>query len=685
MTDSATKNSRFLKLPSKIHFLGIGGAGMNPLAGICLKNGVKVTGSDSTPNKNQDELRALGADIWTPHSLEELKKRDLPEVCAYSTAILPSNPEFAYLKENGVEFWHRSDLLQQIANQFEKQIVISGTHGKTTTTAMLIWILEKAGLKPCWVLGGVLKGLGSYGWNNDQREVFVFEGDESDQSFLKSNPYIGLVTSLEPDHLENYNNSFEVQIEKFKEFAKKCDNFICSKSCQKGNLLKFAKIIYGSTLGLPDLRAKQSYWYLSQENNNSINVYNLHQDPPDAPLDNIHNHIHLNNISGEHNYLNALGAFAVIDLLLGSSSVNANILKLRQKALSETNSKDFVDYATVSDVQAKLLQKVLLEATGETVDFRNYKRCITCDEIRKIENKHGLGHEKFEDQEEICANDYLKINEIIQNPDSVVYVGRSLKHKLQLFKSSKEINGHIYFIEEVREGREKLALLSMYKKKNPRLKKSEVTSTKLDTPEGSLANVQNDSSQDFNNNYTPISGGETSKPFIARAVEWLEDFPGIYRRFEIVGKTEDNITVIDDYAHHPTEVKAAIAAGKRYLNDQKPGGKLIVAFQPHLPTRLRDLWKEFTECFEEADLLFLNDLYIARGKPIAGIDSLHLAKEIKHPNLIHVEGSPKNLVNPIIDEAKTGDLILLLGAGDITYIRETLFEQLRQCVHEGAL
>jgi UDP-N-acetylmuramate-alanine ligase len=669
--------SNTIKLPSKIHFIGVGGAGMSPLAGICLKNKIKVTGSDNSFGKVVQQLQDEGADIWTPHSLAELKKRDLPEVCVYSTAILPSNEEFAYLQEKGVAFWHRSDLLQKIAEQFEKQIVISGTHGKTTTTAMLIWILEKAGLKPCWVLGGVLKGLGSYGWNNDQREIFVFEGDESDQSFLKSNPYIGLVTSLEPDHLENYQNSFEVQIEKFQEFAKKSKHFICSESCKEGNLLKVAKAVYGSNLELHNLLSQQNYWYLNPENNNSISVHELGENLVDN-----RGQIHLENISGEHNHLNALGAITAVDFLIGNNAVNEQILKLRQKALSEIDSKDFFDYAIVNDEQANLLQNILFKATGEKLDFRNYKRCITCDEIRKIENKHGLGHEKFEDQEAISDDDYLQINEVIQNPDSVVYAGRSKSYQLNLFRYSKQLNGSIYIIEEVRSGREKLNLLSFYKKKNPRVS-SEATFVMPDAlPESDSpqANVQNDNNQDFNNNYTPTKYSEISKQVIQRAIGWIEDFPGIYRRFEIIGKTENNITVIDDYAHHPTEVNAAIKAGRSYLYNQKLGGKLIVAFQPHLPTRLRDLWKEFTECFEEADLLFLNDLYIARGEPIAGIDSEHLAAEIKHAGLTYVPGPPEKLINPLINKANPNDLILLLGAGDITRIRETLLENLRQKV-----
>ena len=443
---------------------------MNPLAGICLKNGVKVTGSDKAFGENQAQLQALGADIWTPHSLEELNKRELPDCCVYSTAIPENNPEYAYLKDKGVKFWHRSDLLHEIACQFEQQIVISGTHGKTTTTAMLIWMLESMGLKPCWVLGGVLKGLGSYAWNDAQNRVFVFEGDESDQSFLKSEPHIGLVTSLEPDHLENYHNSFSEQINKFQEFARKSKTFICNLDC--ANSVKHLKAMANISYSLQP--SSGADWHLTDD----LNYFcSSHKPAKLGP-------IQLRNAFGQHNVLNALGALAIF---------------------------------------AQIFPEIRLE----------------------------------------------------------------------------------------------------------------------------------------------------------EVIERLNHFPGIYRRFELIGSTCSEICVIDDYAHHPTEVKAAIKAGRRLLNDSKQEGRLIVAFQPHLPTRLRDLWTEFTQCFEEADMLFLNDLYVARGQPLEGINSQRLAKEIKHNDITYVSGPPINLVDSLSKTAKPGDLILLLGAGDITSIRETLLEHLR--------
>ncbi|MDJ0625578.1 MAG: UDP-N-acetylmuramate--L-alanine ligase [Candidatus Caenarcaniphilales bacterium] len=480
-----------LKLPSSIHFIGVGGAGMNPLAGICLKNGVKVTGSDNSHNKNQEELRSLGGDIWIGHSELELKNRELPEACVFSTAINPSNEEYVYLKNKGVKLWHRSDLLQEIAKQFEKQIVISGTHGKTSTTALVIWILQKAGLNPCWVLGGVLNGLGSYGWNDYQREIFVFEGDESDQSFLKSTPFIGLITSIEADHLENYDNSFAVQISKFIEFIEKSEKTVFAYPSAE-ELLNYSDPLLDHPWLSKALRKKQSISYGLRSEQISLDFSVTFKDENSLIFisDSEENAIKIppiNNAPGKHNCLNAIAAIA-------------------------------------------------------------------------------------------CAK--------------------------QLGIEAKD------------------------------------------------------------------------------AVKLLNDFPGIYRRFEFVGETKNGISIVDDYAHHPSEVKAAISAGKEYLNQKQLGlnekkGKLIVLFQPHLPTRLRDQWSGFLSCFDEADTVFLNDLYIARGEPIPGIDSANLAKQINHKDLTYVGGSPENLINPVSAIAENNDLILILGAGNITYIRETLLTNLR--------
>ena len=114
----------------------------------------------------------------------------------------------------------------------------------------------------------------------------------------------------------------------------------------------------------------------------------------------------------------------------------------------------------------------------------------------------------------------------------------------------------------------------------------------------------------------------------------LEDFHGTNRRFEYKGK-KNGITVIDDYAHHPTEIKATLAAAKNF-----PHKKLVIAFQPHTYTRTKSLFKEFSEVFDEVDELILADIYAAREKDTGMVSSQMLCDAIKNLSLIHI--SPKN-------------------------------------------
>jgi UDP-N-acetylmuramate--alanine ligase len=154
----------------------------------------------------------------------------------------------------------------------------------------------------------------------------------------------------------------------------------------------------------------------------------------------------------------------------------------------------------------------------------------------------------------------------------------------------------------------------------------------------------------------------------------LSTFPGVDRRFQLIGEV-NGVTVVDDYAHHPTEVTATLKAAQEYLrvraekaglNGSGEKGRVVCLFQPHQPARLRDLWTEFTESFEQADLVLLADVYIARGGKIEGIDSAHFVKAIKHDNVHYLAGPTAELPAQVLSYLKAGDLLLTVGAGDVT-------------------
>ena len=202
----------------KIHFIGIGGIGMSALARYFNLHGSLISGSDREDSSQITKLKSEGLNnIWITHSKKLIESTN-PEVVVFSTAITNDNEELVWATSNKKLVLHRAELLE-IACHSKKLISVSGTHGKTTTTALIYEVFEKVGLNPSCILGGeiisknsnVIFGTGNY---------FIIEADESDKSFLKGNPEITVITNIGIDHLENYNNRFEEIKQAFISFAK---------------------------------------------------------------------------------------------------------------------------------------------------------------------------------------------------------------------------------------------------------------------------------------------------------------------------------------------------------------------------------------------------------------------------------------------------------------------------------
>ncbi len=160
-----------------------------------------------------------------------------------------------------------------------------------------------------------------------------------------------------------------------------------------------------------------------------------------------------------------------------------------------------------------------------------------------------------------------------------------------------------------------------------------------------------------------------SLPHIRQA---LEGFKGVERRFQILGE-KGGIMVVDDYGHHPTEIKATLAAAKNGW-----GRRLVVLFQPHRFTRTRDLLGEFPPAFRQADQLFLTDIYPAGEAPIPGVTGERLAEAIRNAGAPAMTYVPRKeqLVETVLPQLKPGDVVVALGAGDIGQIGRALYERL---------
>jgi UDP-N-acetylmuramate--alanine ligase len=206
---------------SSVHLIGIGGAGMRNLARLFLARGIAVTGSDMKGSKGLEELRGLGANVWVGHDAARI---GTPSAVVISSAIGPANVELAASREAGLPVWARQQALAAFAAG-HRPVAVAGTHGKTTTTSMIAVILEHAGTDPNYLIGGDLNESGS-GARSGSGELFVFEADESDGSFLLARPEIGVITNVEVDHVDFYPGG-RAEIESaFAAFADRCGRVV---------------------------------------------------------------------------------------------------------------------------------------------------------------------------------------------------------------------------------------------------------------------------------------------------------------------------------------------------------------------------------------------------------------------------------------------------------------------------
>ena len=202
-----------LSAPMHVHVVGVGGAGMSAIAEVLVSMGHTVSGSDLKASSGLERLAALGVDVRVGHAAEQVGGADL---VTRSTAVPDDNPECRATLERGIPLLSRAEVLGAISG-LRDTIAVAGTHGKTTTASMLALVLREAGLRPSFIIGGDVNEIGT-GAAWDEGSIFVVEADESDGSFLRLSTRYGLVTNLEPDHLEHH-GGFEALLEAFDRFV----------------------------------------------------------------------------------------------------------------------------------------------------------------------------------------------------------------------------------------------------------------------------------------------------------------------------------------------------------------------------------------------------------------------------------------------------------------------------------
>ncbi|EMO1370446.1 UDP-N-acetylmuramate--L-alanine ligase [Proteus mirabilis] len=282
-----------------IHFVGIGGAGMGGIAEVLANEGYAISGSDLAPNVVTQQLVALGATIYFNHRPENIRDAS---VVVVSTAISADNPEIVAAREARIPVIRRAEMLAELM-RYRHGVAIAGTHGKTTTTAMISNIYAQAGLDPTFVNGGLVKSAGTHARLGCSRYL-IAEADESDASFLHLQPMVAVVTNIEADHMDTYHGNFDNLKETFITFLHNLPFYGRAVMCIDDDVIR--SIIpkvgrYITTYGFSEdadvrithyeQKGAQGFFTISRE------------DMPDLDV--------VLNAPGRHNALNATAAVAV--------------------------------------------------------------------------------------------------------------------------------------------------------------------------------------------------------------------------------------------------------------------------------------------------------------------------------------------------------------------------------------
>ncbi len=222
-----------------IHLIGVGGCGMSGIAKILHEMGYKVTGSDVKEGANTIRLKDLGIKIFIDHNATNVREAD---IIVYSSAVKPRNPEMREARSKGIGIFMRAEMLAWIMNQSKNRIAVAGTHGKTTTTAMISKVLDHGKFQPTFFIGCDM----DYAEGNARLgdgKFAVAEADESDSSFLYLSPTVEIITNIEEDHIERF-GSFELLIDTFGKFAERVspDGLILTDPSNKYSLAITKKV-----------------------------------------------------------------------------------------------------------------------------------------------------------------------------------------------------------------------------------------------------------------------------------------------------------------------------------------------------------------------------------------------------------------------------------------------------------
>ncbi len=308
----------------RIHIMGIGGAGMSAIARVLHQRGVRVSGDDRVDSPALQALRAEGIPAFVGHDPRHLDGATLGgrvDVLAPSSAVAKDEPELVAARERGLRIWHRGDLLSALL-QDSTAIAVAGTHGKSTTTAMIAMILREAGLDPSYIVGATVPSLGVNA-RHGTGEAFVVEADEYDRTFLRFQPKVAVLTNVEFDHPDIYKDLADT-LDTFTQFASSvpADGLVilCADDEGAANVGKrLADIARPGTPGqaptaaaIIDYGIDRGSWRATNVRSNTLGGMDFSFHGPAANGGEVAGVCSLR-LAGDHNVRNALAALVVAD------------------------------------------------------------------------------------------------------------------------------------------------------------------------------------------------------------------------------------------------------------------------------------------------------------------------------------------------------------------------------------
>lgn len=284
------------KSPQRVHFIGVGGAGMSGIARLFVAAGISVTGSDIRDTHIVADLRDAGVRVRIGHDQANIGAADTVVV---SGAIAEDNPEYRYARDSGIPVVHRAVALAWLTKG-RRLVAVAGAHGKTTSTAMIVCALRALGTDPGFVNGGVISSLGVSA-SPGSEDLFIVEADESDGSFLLYSTSIALITNVDPDHLDHFGSEAAFK-EAFVQFSSAASDAVVISADDAG-AIEITPSIGGAAVST-----------FGTEAHATLRIHSLESGPTASFWVRVAGEevlVHLK-VAGHHNALNAAGALGVL-------------------------------------------------------------------------------------------------------------------------------------------------------------------------------------------------------------------------------------------------------------------------------------------------------------------------------------------------------------------------------------